>query len=352
MAKLKTTKSIVGLDIGTSAIKAIELTPSPTASGSYVISGYGIKDLAPQQDLKDAVKEFFDTSGLHTRKVVTAVSGKSVVVRYITMPKMPDEELRSAIKYEASKYIPFEVEEVVIDCAPLPSLEEPKPDQEEKEMRVLLVAVKKQTIEEHIALIEQVHLLPLIIDVDCFAIGNAFELHQKFSTAGASSPDKKVSAMIDVGATKTNVNVVYGTDSYFTREIHIAGNDFTEALVKRIGLQPAQAEALKRDPGMKQEEVKEVVASIIEELCHEIGLSFDYFEHQSDKKVEHIYLSGGGSQIIGLEEAIDVTFEKRPIRWDPCESLEILVDGVDPVDFKKIASNFAVATGLAARIMK
>ncbi|MFA5795134.1 MAG: type IV pilus assembly protein PilM [Candidatus Brocadiia bacterium] len=352
MAKLKVNKSIIGLDIGSSAIKAIELTPSPTTSGSYVVSGYGIKDLLPQQNIKDAIKEFFDTAGLHTRKVVTAVSGKSVVVRYITMPKMSDEELRSAIKYEASKYIPFEIEEVMIDCAPLPPLEDEKPEHEEKEMRVLLVAVKKQTIEDHISIIEQTRLLPLIIDVDCFALGNAFELNQKFSTAGASGPDKKVSAMIDIGATKTNVNVIYGLNSYFTREIHIAGNDLTEALVKRIGMQPAQAEALKRDPGLKQEEVKEVVSSIIEELCHEIGLSFDYFEHQSDKKVEHIYLSGGGSQIIGLDEAIESTFEKRPIRWDPCESLEILVDGVDPVDFKKIASNFAVATGLAARIIK
>lgn len=350
MAKIKSSKSLVGLDIGSNSIKAIELTPASGSEG-YVVTAYGYKEISAQQPLKDAIKELFDTAGLHTKKIVTAVSGKSVVVRYITMPKMPDEELKSAIKYEASKYIPFEIDEVMIDCMPLPPVEDEKPEQAEKEMRVLLVAVKKQTIEEHIHLIEETHLLPLVIDVDCFALGNAFELNQKFN-ASASGAEKRVSAMIDVGATKTNVNILYGLNSYFTREIHIAGNDFTEAIVKRIGLQPAQAETLKRDPGLKLEEVKEVVSSIIEDLCHEIGLSFDYFEHQFDKKVEHIYISGGGSQIVGLEEALESTFEKRPIRWDPCETLEINIEGVDPVNFKNQCSQYAIATGLAARIMK
>ncbi|MBI4711947.1 MAG: pilus assembly protein PilM [Planctomycetes bacterium] len=217
-------------------------------------------------------------------------------------------------------------------------------------MRRRLVAAKRQVVDEHVTLLEESGLWSVIVDVDCFALGNGLEFHERLNPS--SSVGDKVTALVDVGASKTNVNIMYGLNSCFTRDIYIAGNDFTEAITKKMGLQPSQSESLKRDPGIKAEEIKEVVSSVVDDLCHEVSLSFDYFEHQFDKPIDYIYLSGGGSQLVGLEETLERTFEKKPIRWDPCEMLEISSETVDAVEFKKNAVRLAIATGLAARIQK
>ena len=159
----------VGLDVGTKAVKAVELT----WSGGLVITGFGYAELPSPDAVPDTVARLFQENEFHTRRVVTAVSGKSVIVRYLTMFKMSPEDLRNAIRYEADKYIPFDVEEVVLDCQPFeaPGLGEVGPN----EMRVLLVACKRALIDEQLRVLAGVGLQPEIVDVDVFALGNAFE---------------------------------------------------------------------------------------------------------------------------------------------------------------------------------
>lgn len=345
-------KSLVGLDIGSKYIKAIELTPT---NNSYAILGYAYREITPGDDLKETLKELFQTTGFSTKKVVTAVSGRPVIVRYINMPEMSDEELQNAIKYEASKYIPFEADEVVLDCQRMDyetKASESEPSPTSKEMRVILVAAKRNLIEDHLVLLESAGLWPYIIDVDSFALGNAFELYALLSTNQEKAEPNISTALIDIGSVKTALNIMFNVNSYFTREISIAGNDFTDAISKKTGLQPAQAEALKCDPGDKTEEIKDITSGLVDDLIHEIQLSFDYFEHQFEKPIDSIYLSGGSSHLIGLEEAFENTFQKKPVWWNPLEYIEIASEHITKEELNRHTSQLGIAVGLASRIRK
>jgi type IV pilus assembly protein PilM len=348
MAKLKG-KPLVGLDIGSKWIKAVELVPTDEG---MALTNYMVEEIQGGTDIKEILKNLFHKSSFQAKKVVTAVSGRSVIVRYITMPEMPDDELKNAIRYEASKYIPFEVEEVVLDCQRLTY--ETKEEKEEapktaaKEMRVLLVAVKKNTIDEQLDILEGAGLWPHIIDVDVFALGNAFELHEMLSTA-RGEVNQSV-ALIDIGSVKTSVNIMYNINSYFTREISIAGNDLTEAISKKLGIEPSQAETLKRDPGLKEAELIEVTSGVLDDLYHEIHLSFDYFEHQFEKHIDLIYLSGGTSRLKWLPDSFEKAFEKRPIMWNPLENIAVINENIDQADLNSKLSQLAIATGLASRL--
>ena len=217
-------------------------------------------------------------------------------------------------------------------------------------MRVLLVAVKRSLIDEHVQLIQSIGLTPEIIDVDAFAIGNAYELRGMLG-AGADDADRAV-ALIDVGANKTNINVLRGGTSYFTREIYLGGEDFTSAISKRMGCEVHQAELMKRDPGENEEALRDAVLPSIDDLGNEIHLSFDYFENQFDRSVDEVLLSGGGAGLKLVEKTFEKIFEKRTRSWDPTENLKIDESTVDADALRGNAAQLAVAVGLASRIRK
>jgi len=339
---LNKSKSVIGLDIGSSCVKAVELTQ---AGGDVVVSAYGQAEVLSEGSRADAVVELLQSQPFRTRRVVTAVSGKSVIVRYLTMVQMSDDDLRNAIRFEADKYIPFDVDEVVLDCQRL------DPENEGAgEMRVLLVAVKRSLIDDHVALLQGIGLQPSVIDVDSFALGNAFELRNLH--APTFDNDDRAFALVDIGGNKTNINIVRGTSTYFTREIYLGGDDFTSAIGKRLGIESSQAEYLKRDPEDNLEDVREAVIPTIDDLGNEIHLSFDYFENQFDQEVDEVYLSGGGSRLDLLEDAFEKIFEKRTRTWDPTENLRVKADSVDVDALKLNAPQLAVAIGLASRIRK
>jgi len=338
-------KSLIGLDIGSRAIKAVELTRE---GHGFVMTGYGQTEVLSEDQRPDAILEVLRDNAFHTKRVVTAVYGKSVIVRYLSMMRMPDEDLRNAIRYEADKYIPFDVEDVVMDSQPF--ADEGVIEGAENEMRVLLVAVKRALIEDHVSLLNGLGLQPTIIDVDSFAVGNAFEL----ARGGAfyeQDADRAI-ALLDIGANKTNINIFLGGTSYFTREIYLAGDDFTHAIAKRLGLDIDSSEERKREPGDHPEEVMEAVMPTFDDLANEILLSFDYFENQFDREVEEVYLSGGGSRMAGVEEALERTLNRPTHRWDPTEGIEIHEGTVDAGLIADNAGQLAVAVGLASRVQE
>jgi len=338
-------KSLIGLDIGSRAIKAVELTRE---GHGFVMTGYGQTEVLSEDQRPDAILEVLRDNSFHTKRVVTAVYGKSVIVRYLSMMRMPDEDLRNAIRFEADKYIPFDVEDVVMDSQPF--ADDGLVDGSENEMRVLLVAVKRALIEDHVSLLNGLGLQPTVIDVDSFAVGNAFEL----ARGGAfyeEDADRAI-ALLDIGANKTNINIFYGGTSYFTREIYLAGDDFTHAIAKRLGLDIDSAEHRKREPGEHPEEVMEAVMPSFDDLANEILLSFDYFENQFDREVEEVYLSGGGSFLTGIEEALERTLNRPTHRWDPTEGIEIHDGTVDAGAVQERAGQLAVAVGLASRVQE
>jgi type IV pilus assembly protein PilM len=387
-------RHLVGLDIGSKYVKAVQLSQS---SGQFKVTEFGIAEISPQVSVPDVIGELFAKKAFKTKRVVTSVSGRFVFVRYISMPVMSDEELINAAKYELGKYIPVEVDEVLHDSQ---KLEELAPQEgQEPEMRVLLVAAKRTFIDEHVAILEAAGLQPAVVDVDSFALGNAYELSGQINPQ-AIAPGKLV-ALVDIGASKTNINIMTDAVSYFTREFYKGGDDLTDSISKKLSMEVREAEMLKRGAGPPSgggssesnvpivmvdaadadklrsgqtrgpltsaggepfimsgkgggggdaDRVHECISGVIEDICHDINISIDYFENQYDKKVEEIFITGGASNTIGLQETLERTVQKPVNRWNPAQHLELDLPRDSAQELQDNASQAAIALGLASRI--
>jgi type IV pilus assembly protein PilM len=337
---LKQRKSIVGLDIGSSCIKAVELTREKY---DRVITGYAQIDVPNEAARQDAIAELMRAAKFRSKRVATAVSGKNVIFRYISMAEMSDDKLLQAVRMEADKYIPFDVSEVELDAQKIGAGVDAagKPD-----MKVLLIAAKKSIVADHARILTELGLQPVSVGVDGFALGNAWELGDQVNP-GIQDPGRTVS-LIDIGATKSSINILRDNVSCFAREVPMGGQDLTNAIARRLGIEPAQAEAMKRDPGEQLSIVQEATSQVLEDLGNEINLSFDFFENQFDGEVQEVWLTGGSALLPFLEESFEKIFEKRTKTWNPIEGLKVKSDNVDVEALNTLAPQLAVALGLAA----
>ena len=336
-------KSLVGLDIGTDEVKVVELTRT---QDGLELTGFGWGKIPSPEETLDTVRSVLRESGIRCRKVATSVSGRSVVVRYITLPQLDADELPETLRLEADKYIPFDRDEVCIDGQQLSS-----PDSEDdssEEMKSILVAVKKDLLQDHIDQVQELGLIPTVVDVDSFALGNSFELRTEAGVQEEDSP--RAVALVDIGATKTNIHIVRGSTSCFSREIYLGGRDLTESISRREHLDEAEAEDLKCDPQGNEQMVANAVQPVLDEIAGEIQLSFDYFENQFDFAVEEVFLSGGGSQVVGLQETFERVFERDVKTWDPLVSIKVREDLVDVEALSEHLVQLPVALGLGSRI--
>ncbi|MFO1051374.1 MAG: type IV pilus assembly protein PilM [Planctomycetota bacterium] len=339
---LKQRKSIVGLDIGSSSIKAIELTHDKF---DYIITAFAQMDVPNEQARRDALADMFRSGGFRTKRISTSVSGKSVIFRYINMAQMSTEEMRNAVRFEADKYIPFDVNEVQIDTQKLMDIGG-SGDAASTEMKVLLVAAKNSLVTDQAEMLIQLGLQPVSVGVDAFALGNAYELNDIVSP-GLQGSDHTV-ALVDIGASKSSINILRNNVSYFAREVAVGGQDITNAITRRFGIESFEAEALKRDAGEQIGDVQDAVSPVLDDLGNEINLSFDFFENQFEGEVQEVFLSGGSVLLPFLEEGLEKIFEKRTRVWNPIEGLKVRSDNVDIDALNGSAPQLAVAVGLAA----
>ncbi|HXH07579.1 MAG TPA: type IV pilus assembly protein PilM [Vicinamibacterales bacterium] len=340
-------KSLVGLDIGSSAVKAVELKPS---GRGYRIVGFGLEPVPPDSivdgaiidaaAVADAIRRLFETSRIRTKEVAASLSGSAVIVKKITVPKMTDAELAESIYWEAEQYIPFDIQDVNLDYQVL----EGGTDQKNT-MDVLLVAAKKEKIADYTGVIAQAGRTAVIVDVDAFALQNAYEVNY------GAAPGEVV-ALLNVGASGTNINILSGDQSIFTRDISVGGNTYTEALQKELNLPFETADALKRGEaadGVGYEEARPVLQAVTDNIMLEIQKTFDFFRATAAAdRMSRLVLSGGGSLVEGFAEQLGARFDVPVERFDPFRS--VAFDGrrfgVDPA---QVAPTAAVAVGLALR---
>lgn len=357
-------KSVVGLDLGSQVVKAVEITlegPEP------VITGFARVEIPPGGDKGAALAELFKRGRFRSKQVVTSVAGQSVVVRYVQMPKMNEQELKQAIRIEADRYVPFELDEVVLDCQPLKRTSQRGGDGETKteggdNMTVLLVACRQPVVEEQIKLLQSQHLQPLAIDVDAFALANAWELcglpddalEQSAASApvadGAKPADDRAIALVDIGASRTSINVLCNGETCFSREIGIGGHDMTQAVARKLGLEVFEAEAIKRSGEDKEAEVARAIQPVLEDLVNEISLSLDYVENHEGVRVEEVLLSGGGVLAPGAVTYVEQATGRSARTWNPLEGLRVADDRVDVEELEAWAPSLVVAVGLASRV--
>lgn len=307
-------RASAGLDIGDSSIKFVELISTPQG---WELANFGIAQINGKG--KDAIIESIrkvlrDTSST-IHRVNVAVFGESVIVRYIDLPKMTKEELRSAIKYEAEQYLPLKLDEVNFDFYPLE-------DMPGNKIKVLLVAAKKELINEHIEIIKGAGLFSGVIDVDSFCLINCFEMN------GPKILDEDTAALLHIGHGVTSVNILKGKLPYFTREIYIGTSHITEDGAKEIGEEPSLA---------------------LGNLLSEIRLCFDHYENQTERSVGAIYLSGGGSTLKGLSQVIHTQLGVESKVWDPLTNIKVDPNKFDVAKLKEVGPILPVGIGLALR---
>lgn len=347
-------KSVVGLDLGSQVVKAVEITlegPEP------VVTGFARVEIPPGADRNEAVAEVLRRGKFRARQVVTSVAGQSVVVRYVQMPKMSESELRQAIRVEADRYVPFELSECVMDCQPLKLRSaksgESMPGKDET-MPVLLVACKQQAIDEQVKLVQSHNLTPIAIDVDAFALANAWELcgvpEDEAAGPAEGKREERAIALVDIGATRTAINVLVGGETCFSREVGIGGHDMTQAVARKLGLEAFEAESIKRSADDKEADVTRAIQPVLEDLTNEISLSLDYVENHEGLRVEEVLLSGGGALAPGVVAFVEQVTGRSARTWNPLEGLRIASDRVDVEELELWAPSLVVALGLASRV--
>jgi len=326
-------KSAIGLDIGTQAIKAVKL--KFLKDGAIDCCGFEVEPA--QLDLEPALKKISQEIG--AAEVNISLSGPAVVLRYINFPRMQQDELKQALRFEAQKHIPFSVNEVNLDAHII------KDDLPDNKMLVLVAAAKKDFIEERLKAVKSAGLKAGLIDVDSLALVNAFN----FNYPGAGNTEQKAAALLNIGAQEANLNILDKAVPRLSRDIRIAGNDFTRKLMEVFNLDFKAAEELKARPDAERaEKIGQALGAVVSSLAAEIRVSFDYYESQGASSVNKIFLCGGSSFLPGIKEMLTNMLDIAVEYWDPFIKLGISAD-VDEVKLKALSAQMAVAVGLALR---
>ncbi|MDD5431370.1 MAG: type IV pilus assembly protein PilM [Candidatus Omnitrophica bacterium] len=342
----------VGLDIGSQSIKAVKLRFTKDA-----VEFCAFEIDSAQLDLASLLKKVKQSFGIDLVNI--SVSGPATVIRYVNFPKMNKDELKQALKFEAQKHIPFSISEINLDGVIL------KDDLPDGKMLVLLAAVKKDIVSQRLKLLEEASLRPNLIDIDSVALINAFN----FNYDAEESLKNKVVALLNIGAATSNLNIVENGMPRLSRDIHIAGSNLTKKIMDTLGLEFNNAEELKLNPDKVQaiakspaqvqasstslpakqpDKINAIVDSVLVSLAAEIRTSFDYYESQSTSAVSKIFISGGGSKMSGLREALSAFLGIEVEIWDPLKQM-VLPQNLDAQKLKEISSQLPVAIGLALR---
>ena len=246
MFGLGKTKSLVGLDIGSSAVKAVELRKK---GSSYELVNLGIEPLGQDTvvdgaimdalSVSSAIEKIFNDNRIKTRNVATSVSGHSVIVKRVTVGANTDEELYNAIPYEAQQHIPFDMSDVNLSYQSL------GPSPAGSGTDVMLVAVKREKILNHTNVLSQAGKIPTVVDYDGFAVYNAFEVNYEV-------PPDQMGALLNIGASIMNIVIGRGGNPLFTRDVSVGGNQYTDTLQKELDLSYEDAERLKQGFEIRQ----------------------------------------------------------------------------------------------------
>ena len=343
--------SLVGLDIGSSAIKAVEIAIKGRDKG-FELKGLGVAPLPNeaivqgaflnQSAIVDAIREAIEIGRIKGKEVAVAVSGHSVIVKKVSLPAMTRDELEDQIQWEAEQYIPFDVNEVHLDFQILDTSEG------EGQMDVLLVAAKRDLVDDYVQVISEAGLVPAVVDVAAFAVENAFECNYEFE------PDEVV-GLVNIGAQVVNINVVQNGIPVFTRDITTGGNQYTEEIQKSLSITFEEAERIKLGGSSEQnqevvpQEVEQAMRSVTETVLGEITRSLDFFTATSaESRIGKVLLAGGGAKIPGLDSAFRDRSGFEVELMNPLSRM-LPSKGFDSEYLDSVATSLGVSIGLATR---
>jgi type IV pilus assembly protein PilM len=336
----------IALDIGSTFIKLVQLKGS---GKSYTLTKFGMVQLPPEvivegavmdaNRVSEAIKELLAEQKVKTKEVVISVSGSSVIIKRVSIADMTEEELTESIKWEAEQYIPFSIDDVNVDFQKLgPAMSEGQAD-------VLLVAVKKDKINDYVNLVKDAGLEPVVVDVDAFALVNMYELN--YENEGG------ITALLNIGASVMNINILRDGVSIFTRDITVGGNRYAEALQRDAGISFEDAERAKRGghvEGIEKEQVNAILASVTEDIVGEIQRSFDFFRSTTGSdRVSRVLVAGGCAKIPQFTAILSERLEMPVDVLNPFKNIKMDPKSFDMNAISESSPLAAVAVGLAMR---
>jgi type IV pilus assembly protein PilM len=344
-------KSIVGLDVGSSSIKAVELSMKSRGK-NFDLTHLGVAQVPPEaivqgaflnsSAITEAIREAVENAKIKTSNVAAAVCGHSVIVKKVSLPQMTRDELDEQIRWEAEQYIPFDVNEVNLDFQILEASDG------EGQMDVLLVAAKKDLIDDYVQVVREAGLTPVAVDVAGFAIENAFE-------ANYDTTLDDVIALVNIGAQVVNINIISGGVPCFTRDITTAGNQYTEEIQKALSISFEEAERIKLggqgtdSQEVVPQEVEQAMQSVTETVIGEISRSLDFYAATTaESRINKVYLSGGSAKVSGLVTAFH---ERTGLEVETLNPLTRMLpsDRFDQEYLDEVSATLSVGVGLALR---
>lgn len=313
-------KISIGLDVGNYHINMVKLAGNRESRRLLGFSNVKLKLKQDREEKLRQIEKIAQEEKISAYPINIGISGESVIVRYIDLPKMSKEEVKKALKYEAQQYIPFKIEEVISDFHILGPL-----SSDSNRIKVLLVAAKKQEIVELIELIQKAGLQPNLIDINSFSLINCFLFN---------GPEiKDTYALINIEFDLVNINILQKDMPFFTRDIFLGEEDILPL----------------RQQENREDRLFEMGRPLWSNLIREISLSIDYFESEFEKQVGVIYLSGQGAKIAKLIEFFGSQLGRKINLWNPVQNLIVDSAHIDADRLKENACMLALACGLALR---
>ena len=343
-------KSSVGLDVGSSLIKVVEVDHS---KGEPVLTKFGIVKLPPEAIVEgelmdqslvvEGIQECMTKAGIESENVITAVSGRAVIVKKVVMDKMNPDDAKEAIFWEAEQHVPFDIDDVCLDFQIL------NEDVGANQMEILLVAAKKEMVNTHAGLVRDAGLNPLIVDVDSFAIQNAVEVTHEFDDGR-----NLVTGLINIGSDVTNINIIQNNVPYFTRDLSAGSNVFVEAVQREMGVSFDEAEEMVsgKTEIVDEEQFRSIVAGAANEISMGIERSIAFLKTAGDaENIDRVILSGGGARVPGLAEYLA---ERHGVEISTNDAVSLIDTSEDLMegaseDLEQVGPLLTVALGLALR---
>ena len=323
-------KSVAGLDVGSSSIKAVELegkinSLNLVSVGFENLPGDTVVDgqIMELNTVAEAIQSICQNYQIKATQVVTGVSGHSVIIKNIVLPPMSRDELEESIDWHAEEHIPYDLADVSLDY----HVTEETPDA----THVLIAACKRERIDNIKQAIQLSGKQPVVIDVDTFALQNCYEINYQ------PSPTDVVT-LLNIGASTMNINIVQGGRSLFTRDITVGGSQFTDVLQRSLGVSFQHAEAIKRGVAEAVENVEEksiepLMNNVMETVAMEIQKTFDFYRATDENggvQVQKILISGGGSKLEGLAQQLSARLELPVEILDPFRQIKVDTRKFDP----------------------
>lgn len=340
-------KNLVGLDIGSSSVKAVELAKK---GSSLQLLNLGFENLQTDtivdgqimelNNVSHVISQIFSEHQIRTTRVCAGVSGHSVIVKNIVLPQMSSEELQESFSWHAEEHIPFDISDVNLDYE--------LTSRSEDALHVLMAACKSDKIANMKQAIQLAGKQPVIIDVDAFALQNCYEVNYR------PRPGEIV-ALLNIGAATMNINILNGTRSVFARDASVGGSQYTSLLQRELGLSFEQAESVKRGmplpEGTEPRPIQPIIETVSEALALEVKKTVDFYRAtaQDEAGIQKILLAGGGSKLPGLADFLGRKFEIPVEVFDPFRQIEVDSRKFDPDYMREIVPEMAVAVGLALR---